>query len=100
MPAAPTPPPEPGPRPPQRSAWVVFGTDTVVAEARTAVERVRQVVEQHTFEHHGRKIHITVSAGISHFPQDGAELEPLISSADGRLYDAKRAGKNRVVGPD
>jgi PleD family two-component response regulator len=36
--------------------------------------------------------------GVSHYPEDGHELQPLIQSADERLYDAKRAGKNRVVG--
>ncbi len=79
--------------------FVAYLPDTVNAEAQTAVERMRQVVEQHVFEHQGRTITITLSAGISHFPQDGTELEQLVSSADARMYEAKRTGKNRVVGP-
>ena len=36
------PPPAPAPMPPRRSAWVIFGTDTVVAEvARTTAEKER-----------------------------------------------------------
>jgi diguanylate cyclase (GGDEF)-like protein len=80
--------------------FIAYLPDTVIAEARTAGERMRQVVEQHVFEHHGRAITITLSAGISHFPEDGREHEQLVSAADARLYEAKRAGKNRVVGPD
>ena len=40
---------------------------------------------------------ITVSLGVAAFPEDAqADLE-LIRIADGRMYEAKRAGRNRVV---
>jgi diguanylate cyclase (GGDEF)-like protein len=80
--------------------FIAYLPDTGTVEAKTAVERMRQVVEQHVFEHQGRAINITLSAGLSHFPQDGRELEQLVSAADARLYEAKRAGKNQVIGPD
>ncbi len=34
--------------------------------------------------------------GISHFPDEGTDLESLIKIADERLYQAKREGKNRI----
>ena len=36
--------------------------------------------------------------GVSHYPQDGRVLDSLVQKADERLYMAKRAGKDRVVG--
>ncbi|MBI4950599.1 MAG: diguanylate cyclase [Myxococcales bacterium] len=38
----------------------------------------------------------TVSVGVAAFPEDGAELLPLIARADARLYEAKAAGRDAV----
>jgi len=40
---------------------------------------------------------ITVSLGISTYPQDGTEIEVLIKKADAAMYAAKKAGRNRSV---
>lgn len=39
---------------------------------------------------------VTVSAGIATFPIDGRTVDDLMLAADRRLYDAKRAGRNRI----
>ncbi len=39
---------------------------------------------------------ITVSTGISVFPDDGVDIESLIELADKALYNAKESGRNRV----
>jgi diguanylate cyclase (GGDEF)-like protein len=46
-------------------------------------------------EYTGRKLHQTVSIGVSGFPTPSNE-DRLIKDADAALYQAKRAGKNRV----
>ncbi|MBI3203893.1 MAG: diguanylate cyclase [Myxococcales bacterium] len=38
----------------------------------------------------------TVSVGVAEHPADATELLPLVASADTRLYEAKRAGRNCV----
>jgi diguanylate cyclase (GGDEF)-like protein len=43
------------------------------------------------------KLHITVSAGVSTFPEDARERESLITLADKALYSAKRNGRDLVV---
>lgn len=40
---------------------------------------------------------ITISAGISSFPQNGSCLSDLTLLADKRLYQAKNEGRNRVI---
>jgi diguanylate cyclase (GGDEF)-like protein len=40
---------------------------------------------------------ITVSIGAAMYPRDGLTPEALFQIADERLYEAKRAGRNRVV---
>lgn len=42
----------------------------------------------------GQEIHITASAGIAVFPEDGDRAETLISNADNAMYLAKAKGKN------
>ncbi len=40
---------------------------------------------------------VTVSIGLSNHPSDVSREEELIALADRMLYEAKRAGRNRVV---
>jgi len=41
----------------------------------------------------------TVSAGVASFPADGDTGDDLLDQADRRLFQAKEAGRNKVVGP-
>ncbi len=78
--------------------FVAYLPETEAGEARRAAERVRQVMAERVFRHGDFSIEVRISMGVSHFPQDGRVLETLIQKADERLYAAKRAGKDRVVG--
>jgi diguanylate cyclase (GGDEF)-like protein len=46
----------------------------------------------------GVSVPITASVGVASFPEDGASLPALFATADARLYQAKRHGRDRVVG--
>ncbi|MDX6583328.1 MAG: two-component system, cell cycle response regulator [Solirubrobacterales bacterium] len=63
------------------------------AEATTAAERVRRGIE------HARPGSLPVTASFGVASARGAEVqfEPLFRRADEALYEAKRAGRNRVV---
>ncbi len=41
---------------------------------------------------------VTVSLGVATAPEDGGSFNALLAEADERLYKAKNAGRNRVVG--
>jgi two-component system cell cycle response regulator len=70
--------------------------DTTEHEAFHAAERLRRSIAEKVFIHNNNEIKITISIGVSQFPDDGLILEELVRSADERLYRAKREGKNRV----
>jgi diguanylate cyclase (GGDEF)-like protein len=55
-------------------------------------ERIRHQIEE---EYRG-DVRVTVSIGVSSYPEHGVEIESLIRAADKAMYRAKRAGKNRV----
>jgi diguanylate cyclase (GGDEF)-like protein len=43
--------------------------------------------------------HLTVSVGVGSWPEDGQTFDEVLARVDERLYEAKREGRNRVVGP-
>jgi diguanylate cyclase (GGDEF)-like protein len=47
-------------------------------------------------QHGAFSVQITLSAGISAFPDNGADVEILLHRADEALYRAKASGRNRV----
>ena len=59
-------------------------------------ERIRGEIEETSFEEIGIPEKVTVSFGISSFPEDGEELTDLLIKADQALYQAKSLGRNRV----
>jgi diguanylate cyclase (GGDEF)-like protein len=76
-------------------AIVCPGTD--LEGAAHLAERIRAALEQRTIlAPDGTKIQVTVSLGVAAFPE-GAGTENIVSAADGALYEAKRAGKNKVM---
>jgi len=76
-------------------AVVLPGTD--LEGASQLAERVRTTLEQRTIlAPDGTRIHVTVSLGVAAFPE-GAGTESIVAAADGALYEAKRAGKNKVM---
>ncbi len=61
----------------------------------TIAERIRANVEALPAPPDGSQL--TVSIGAAIFPFDGKTAEALFEKADQRLYEAKKAGRNRVV---
>ncbi len=65
---------------------------------REFASTVRRLVETHPFEFEGSKLQVTVSIGVGHLNQSMKDPHDLLKTADDRLYEAKRHGRNRVTG--
>jgi diguanylate cyclase (GGDEF)-like protein len=71
-----------------------------VTTAAAVLSRVLQEFQQLDFySERGERFTVTFSAGMSSFPPDGATVDALVRAADGRLYEAKRAGGHTIVAP-
>jgi diguanylate cyclase (GGDEF)-like protein len=79
--------------------FVVALPETSSEGAMEVAERIRERVAAQQIpllEGDGR-IRVTTSIGLATLPGAAATAEELIAKADAALYEAKRAGKNRVV---
>lgn len=59
------------------------------------VERIQRTLDE-PIRVASRNINVSVSAGVSVYPDDGLQWVDLMGHADSALYEAKKAGRNRV----
>ena len=67
-----------------------------LAGAATLADKTRKVIEKHKFEFDRQHIPVTVSLGVATIDGTQSDAQDLIRAADGKLYEAKAAGRNRV----
>src|ERR687898_244129 len=79
--------------------FVVVMPDTDGEVAEKVAERIRAEIALMPFAvgHDGKTIEVTVSVGVSSLKRGADTVEALMKRADMALYEAKTAGRNRVV---
>jgi diguanylate cyclase (GGDEF)-like protein len=78
--------------------FVVLLGDTDAPGAETKAERLRTEVASVVVGSADRPARTTASFGLVTYPDDGRTVEELIQNADLAMYQAKRGGKNQIVG--
>ena len=78
--------------------FTIILPQTSKKEAIIIAERLREAVEKHPFinEEVMPNKKLTVSLGVSTYPEDGSTNAELISYSDKSLYQAKNQGKNQT----
>jgi two-component system cell cycle response regulator len=76
-------------------AIVLEGTDR--NGARQLAERIRQEVEEQSFDSSKGRFQATLSLGVAVYPDDARSKQDVITRADQALYAAKHGGRNRTV---
>ncbi|MGF1539244.1 MAG: diguanylate cyclase [Pleurocapsa sp.] len=77
---------------------VIIMPDAALENVILRAEEIRKGVRELHLEHDGKKLdRITISVGVSCFPDDGIEVQSLIRTADKALYAAKTQGRDRVL---
>jgi diguanylate cyclase (GGDEF)-like protein len=76
--------------------FLLILVDISCARAVQATERIRAAVEAFEWSAVAGGLSVTVSAGVAGY-RKGETIEQLLHRADTALYEAKRAGRNRVV---
>jgi diguanylate cyclase (GGDEF)-like protein len=79
--------------------FIVVLPESSLEAAKTVGERIRKLVETHPFHFEDKVFNITISAGVAvTHGDDPLTPSDLIRLADQNLHQAKKAGRNRVVG--
>lgn len=77
--------------------FIILLSNSKHDHAMAAAERIRREIEKQVFRSSDNEIiKITVSIGVSSFPETTTNIEELTEQADIALYNAKRLGRNRV----
>ncbi|WP_454853769.1 diguanylate cyclase [Rhizobium binxianense] len=76
--------------------FVVVSPGTDHEEGLVLAEQLRWVISTGIKTPEGQPV--TVSIGVATASEDGVSFNAVLSTADGRLYQAKRSGRNCVVG--
>jgi diguanylate cyclase (GGDEF)-like protein len=74
--------------------------EAVSDAALTAEKLIEAMTEPYLIG--GHRLHVTLSIGISVYPDDGKDAEALVRNADTAMYHAKKSGRNHyeVFTPD
>lgn len=76
--------------------FVLGLVETPAPKAAVLCEKLREKIESHEWQLIDPSLHVTASFGLSDDLSLADHLS-LLSAADAKLYEAKRAGRNRVV---
>jgi len=79
--------------------FVILFPGATKGVASRQAENIRRAVETHPFKHAARQPlgAVTISGGVASFPEDARNSVALLRAADQALYEAKAAGRNRII---
>ncbi|WP_174958664.1 diguanylate cyclase [Halopseudomonas pelagia] len=79
--------------------FVLLMPGTTVEQAASALEALRQGIEESPFHFKTERVTITISVGYTAFKRDDT-LDEVFGRADRAMYQAKEQGRNRIVSAD
>lgn len=79
--------------------FLILLPETTLDAAIQTMTRLQRELTKHFFMHENEKVLITFSAGVA-LRAPSEDQESLVKRADKAMYEAKKAGKNRVVSAD
>ncbi len=75
---------------------ILLGDINTLGECDSVLRRVLIELARPVALAHG-EAQVTASVGVAIYPNDGDGADALVASADGAMYRAKQAGKNRIA---
>jgi two-component system cell cycle response regulator len=79
--------------------FVLAFPSTDPTQAVVRLDRLRMEIAAMRVPIGRAELQVTMSVGVASWPADGEAFETVLAKADARAFEAKRLGKNCVVGP-
>lgn len=67
------------------------------ADATSVAEKVIQIISEPMMLQSGQECEIGVSIGIAIYPENGTEIDRLLTAADTAMYESKTSGRNNYT---
>lgn len=77
--------------------FVILLPGASLLDSGKKAEGLRRQIEELSLQHGSRTLSVTISLGVTVWPEGGDDGESLLKSVDQALYDAKESGRNRVA---
>jgi diguanylate cyclase (GGDEF)-like protein/PAS domain S-box-containing protein len=77
--------------------FVILLSNSNTQDALQAGERIQESIAAHLSEMKDNRVNITLSMGIAECPKNLDTVDRLVQHADKALYNAKHAGRNRII---
>ena len=77
--------------------FIVLLPETPSAGALEVAGRIRDAIAGMPLDLEGKQVSCTVSIGVASYPSDGNTMDAVVARADRAMYQAKQAGRNRVM---
>ena len=77
--------------------FAIILPETALDGARALADGLREKIEQFRFTFQNEVIRVTISIGLAQLADTDRMAQDIVRTADAKLYEAKRAGRNRVV---
>src|SRR4029079_3455761 len=78
--------------------FVVLLPETDAAGAYVVAEKLRHDIAAFSIQVSDRTVRTSVALGLVSYPDAGTPADSLMAAADAALYEAKRSGRDRIVG--
>lgn len=80
--------------------FLILLPNSTMQDSAALAERIRQTTGRLQIHAGGSRISVTISIGVSGYPEGGSDTESIIRRADDALYQAKSRGRDCVVMSD
>ena len=78
--------------------FTIILPDATLQGTQERAEQLREVAKNAIAQYRGQALdHVTLSIGVSSYPEKGLVAEALLRAADSALYRAREDGRDRVI---